>query len=279
VRKCWRGRAAFLGALLVPLGVAAQEAQDRTRIEFESVLPEVIQQRLATVKTNNSARQGELESLFREVGCGDLMEQRVSGSKEPNVICALPATGEGVIVVGAHFDAVFEGTGAVDDWSGAALLPSLYESLKTRPRRHRFLFIGFAGEERGLLGSTSYVRRLSKDDRAHTAAMVNLECLGLSPPSVWAFRADKHLLQAYVRVTSALNVPLKAVNVERVGDDDSHPFLNARVPVITIHSVTQETLSVLHSVRDQLPAINPDHYYAAYRLVAAYLAYLDSAVD
>jgi hypothetical protein len=40
--------------------------------------------------------------------------------------------------------------------------------------------------------------------------------------------------------------------------------------------VTQETLQVLHSSRDQLQAINQEYYYTAYRVVAAYLAYLDS---
>ncbi|HVV44189.1 MAG TPA: hypothetical protein VHC72_03265 [Bryobacteraceae bacterium] len=43
----------------------------------------------------------------------------------------------------------------MDDWSGTALLPSLYEALKLKSRHHTFLFIAFAGEEDGLIGSTS----------------------------------------------------------------------------------------------------------------------------
>ena len=60
-----------------------------------------------------------------------------------------------------------------------------------------------------------------------------------------------------------------------MGDDDSHPFLSAKIPVLTIHSLTQQTFGILHTGRDQLSAIHPDDYYAAYRLAATYLAFLD----
>ncbi len=52
-------------------------------------------------------------------------------------------------------------------------------------------------------------------------------------------------------------------------------FLSAHIPVITIHSVSQETLGILHSDRDNVDAIHFDDYYAAYKLTAYYLAYLD----
>ena len=234
----------------------------------------MVQQKLAE-------RRATLQRMFEEVGCeGErLSEQRVHHSKEPNLVCALPGDGAGDIVVGGHFDAADTGTGAVDDWSGAALLPSLYQSLKTLPRHHRFVFIGFAGEELGLEGSREYVKRLSREQKANIRAMVNLECLGLALPKVWQSRADKRLLTFYAQSAAALDLPVAGVNVERVGDDDSHAFLDAKVPVITIHSITQETFGILHSKRDNLSAIHPDEYYAAYRLAAAYLAYLDTALE
>ena len=64
--------------------------------------------------------------------------------------------------------------------------------------------------------------------------------------------------------------------MERVGDDDTHPFFAAHVPVISIHSITQNTLRILHSVDDRVKAIHLNNHYDAYRLVACYLAYLDS---
>ena len=69
------------------------------------------------------------------------------------MICALPGTSDKVIIVGAHFDHVPKGDGVADHWSGASLLPSLYEAIKKEPRRHSYIFIGFTDEEKGEVGS------------------------------------------------------------------------------------------------------------------------------
>jgi hypothetical protein len=42
--------------------------------------------------------------------------------------------------------------------------------------------------------------------------------------------------------------------------------------------LTQATLPILHSSRDQLSQIKEDDYYETYRLLSAYLAYLDTNV-
>ncbi|MEI9973000.1 MAG: hypothetical protein WDO73_13625 [Ignavibacteriota bacterium] len=58
-----------------------------------------------------------------------------------------------------------------------------------------------------------------------------------------------------------------------------HPFLNAGIPVLTIHSLTRETLPILHHASDRVDAVRPDDYYLSYRLAATYLAYLDSVLE
>jgi Zn-dependent M28 family amino/carboxypeptidase len=70
----------------------------------------------------------------------------------PNVIGTLPGSSDSVIVIGAHFDHVESGEGVVDHGSGAALLPSLFQSLNGEPRKHTIVFIVFAAEEQGLIG-------------------------------------------------------------------------------------------------------------------------------
>jgi hypothetical protein len=269
----------ILRTLFLSLATFSLNAQ-QARIQFEKLAPALIQQRLEMVPGTLAERRATIESLFREVGCDgeQLTNLKVPGSKEPDIICALPAAdpNASTIVVGGHYDHIPIGRGAVDDWSGSSLLPSLYQSLKSSPRNHRYLFIAFSGEEKGLLGSKEFVHRLSKPDRAATSAMVNLECLGLAPPEVWASRADKVLLQAYLQVTRALGVQAAGMNVDNYGDDDAHSFRDAKIPVLTIHSLTPETIGILHTSRDQLEAIHPEDYYTAYNLAATYLAYLDS---
>ena len=51
------------------------------------------------------------------------------------------------------------------------------------------------------------------------------------------------------------------------------------MPSITIHSITQESWPWLHTAKDQLTAIRMDEYYGSYRLLSAYLAYLDVTLD
>lgn len=250
-----------------------------TQVQFAQVAPELIRQRLEMVSRKQAERKSVLESLFAEAGCEHVAEEPVHGPKEPNIVCTLEGEGPQTIVVGGHYDFIDRGMGAVDDWSGAVLLPSLYQSLKAAHRRHRFEFVAFDWEESGLVGSRKFVDKLSREDRTNIRAMINLECLGMTPPEVWASRADKRLLDAYARVTRSLGFAVIGANVERVGDDDSHPFLNAGIPVLTIHSVTTETLHILHSPADNLQAIHADYYYAAYRIAATYLAYLDGVLD
>lgn len=269
-----------MAPLLAALACMAQSPEP-PKIVFDALAPATIQQRLEAVPRKLADRKATLESLFQQAGCdGDrFAEQPVPHSKAPNLVCTLPGETDSEIVVGGHLDSIELGMGAVDDWSGAALLPSLYQSLKSRPRRHRFVFVGFAAEEDGLVGSHHFVKQLGHDEIHRIHAMINLECLGVGPPEVWLSRADPRLRDAYAVVASILHVPTLGMNVDRVGDDDSHSFLNAGIPVLTMHSLKPETLPIIHHSSDKVSAIRPDDYYTAYRLAAAYLAYLDTTLD
>jgi Iap family predicted aminopeptidase len=238
----------------------------------------VVESRLKDFAAKNDEREAEINKLFAESGCRDsrLSEQTVRSKLPPNVICVLPGQTDEVIVVGAHTDKVEAGDGVVDNWSGASLLPSLYQSLDAEPRRHTYVFIGFTAEEQGLLGSDYYAHHLSPEQREKIAAMVNMDSLGVGPTKVWASHADKALLRALSETAARMKLPLAGVNVERVGSTDSESFAGFRIPRITIHSITQETWPILHSHRDRLSAVKMDDYYNSYLLIAGYLAYLDT---
>ncbi len=267
----------FIGLLLYSL-VPAQTA----RLEFRSLKPALIEERLGRFATRNAERAETLEAIFREAGCerDRLRTQAVKGTRVPNVICALPGETESTIVVGAHLDCRCEtGKGVVDNWSGAALLPSLFQSLGGRQLRHTMVFVGFSAEEEGLIGSRLYVKNLSPAERTPIRAMVNLDSLGLSPTKVAVSESDRKLVGLLARVAEAMKLPVTGVHVHQVGTDDARAFAEKRIPAISIHSLTQETLPVLHSLRDNPKAIQFDDYYQTYRLMAAYLVFLDTALE
>jgi len=266
--KKWIAFASLLASALLALG------QDR--LQFFPVERELVLKRVQAVPQKNESRAESIKGLFAEAGCANsVSEQKLTHSKYSNIICRLPGESDETIIVGAHYDKVAEGTGAIDNWTGAALLSSLYESLAKTKTRHTFLFIAFCEEETGLAGSEFYVSHMTKEDVARTKAMVNMDTLGLSSTKIWVHRADKSLVQALRAVAVALKLPASEVDVEEVGTTDSESFAPKHIPRITIHSVTQQTFAILHTRRDTLKELHPEEYYDTYRLLSAYLVYLD----
>jgi putative aminopeptidase FrvX len=250
-------------------------------LRFNPVPRAVVEARLGKYNGNDSQRAAALKQMFVEAGCDNqhLSEQPVKGSKLPNIICVQPGSSDKVIIVGAHFDHVTAGDGVVDNWSGASLLPSLYEVVKIEPRKHTYIFIGFTDEEKGEVGSRFYAHQMTKEQVTATDAMVNMDTLGLAPTEVWASHSDKHLTGTLVYLAKQMNLPISGVNVEQVGSTDSVQFAERKIPSITIHSLSQDTWNahILHTPKDKLSALRLDDYYETYRLLAAYLVLLDQS--
>jgi len=268
----------LFAAFLLSLALGAVAGTFR----YKPVSRDIIEARLQKYKGTDQQREAALKQLFSEAGCDDqhLSEQSVKGSKLPNVVCTLPGTSDKVIIVGAHYDHVPEGDGVVDNWSGASLLPSLYQAVKIDPRKHTYIFIGFTDEEKGEIGSHYYAREMTKEQVVATDAMVNMDTLGLAPTEVWVSHSDKNLTGALVSLAKQINVPVTGVSVDQVGSSDSVQFSERKIPSITIHSLTQEAwdAQILHTSKDKLSAIKLDDYYQTYKLLAAYLAFLDQTL-
>ena len=264
----------FLLCSFVPVCSAQQ-------VHYNAVPRETIESRLNKYGGKDSVREATLKQMFAESECDDqhLSEQPVKRSKLPNVICVLPGTSNKVIIVGAHFDHVSDGSGVVDNWSGASLLPSLYQALKDRPRKHTFIFISFTDEEKGEVGSHFYVDEMTKEQVAATDAMVNMDTLGLGPTEIWMSHSDKELVRMLGQVAKATNLPVTGMDVDKIGTTDSEQFAKRNIPRITLHSLTQYAwdTAVLHTRNDQISKINLRDYYQSYCLIAAYLAYIDEA--
>ncbi len=239
----------------------------------------MVESRLESYGGNDKKREATLKQMFVDAGCDEqhLSEQLVKGSHHPNVVCVLPGSSDRRIIVGAHFDHVSDGDGVVDNWSGASLLPSLFEAVKADPRKHTYIFIGFTDEEKGEIGSHFYAQKMTKDEIALTDVMVNMDTLGLGATEIWASHTDKRLNALITYVAKAMNLPLTGANVGNNLSSDSVQFEALKIPSTTIHSLTQETwdAGILHTSKDKFSVIKLDDYYQSYRLISAFLAALD----
>jgi hypothetical protein len=246
------------------------------QVEIHPIDRTIVESRLKSYLPNNADREAEIKKLFSDSGCKNITESPVP-KLPPNVICVMPGQTDQIILVGGHTDKVEEaGDGVVDNWSGSSLLPSLFQTLDGDPHHFTYMFIGFTGEEKGLLGSKYYLEHLAPAERAKIVAMVNIDTLGINSTKVWDNHADKRLVIALERTADGMHQPIEAVNLGGTASADSESFLPYGIPRITIHSITVDNWTILHSDRDKLSAINLDDYYNTYLLISGYLAYLDT---
>lgn len=276
-RQTLRWACMFRILCLLLSAIAVASAQDQ-KFEFRILDEGVLQQRLRLANPKNPERYKILKGMFAEAGCGDNVfhEQSVRGSKQPNMICGIAGTGADPrkIIVGAHFDST-GGDGIVDNWSGAVLLPVLFAFVAATHPHHEFEFVGFAAEEKELLGSQTYLKSIPKSDRHQIAAVIVMDSLGLSPTKCWINGSTPELVSYASRVAAALKLGFSGVNVDNVGTTDSAPFKDAHIPVLVIHSVTHETWSVINSKRDIWSAVSWKDYYDTHKLLSALVNYLD----
>lgn len=262
----------FLATILV-LPLSAQ------KITFDSIPPNDIEARLKKAPANNQARFDTLKGLFTEAGCKQLSEQEVKDGEQPNLICTLPGSGPATVVVGAHFDSGAKGEGIINNWAGAALLPALYRSLNSSPRKITFQFVGFSGKEKGLAGSKAYVKALTKEQQRAVKAMVDIDCVGMTGLRLIVNKSDKSLVNMFARVAASMKVPLTATEAEQGEAKDSFPFSGKRIPSIEIHSLGLDQTNVPNSEKDTMAAVNLDDYKATARVISGFLAFLDATAE
>ena len=245
------------------------------RVQFTPAEKSLVLERMKDIPGTNSGRAARLKELFSQAGCNgnSLYEQTVDGAESPNIICRLGATNASTVIVGGHYDLTSSPQRPLDNWSGAALLPALYQSLRERKRSHSYVFVAFADNGNSPTGAEFFARHLSRAELDHAEAMINVDALGLSPTKVWTAHSDKDLVHALIVMVYALKLPASQIDIAAVGNTDSDPFASRHIPQITIHSLTQQNV-----VTGATTQFRPNNYYDTYRLLCGYLAYLDQSL-
>ncbi len=196
----------------------------------------VVQQRLQQAPQTPDQRASTLQMMFEKAGCGkqNVEVQTVPEQPLPNVLCTLPGTEFGTILIAARLD--YDGRGEEGDigWGGVVMLPLLAESLISSTHRHTLVFAAFAGGN--MAGADWYWKNLSDAQRLEFRGMVDLDHLGRTAAG-YSTSANGAVLARLLPVASrALQFSPEPQAVPGVPDNDALRFQREHVPAITIFS-------------------------------------------
>jgi Zn-dependent M28 family amino/carboxypeptidase len=275
------GRAATLAALMLPTLVCApkragaqQAAATATAARLSTV--EQIKDDFAAVPCRDGERLAAVEALFEKAGApeSDVSVEKYKGVE--NLVVVKRGESDERIVVGAHYDKVSDGCGAVDNWTGIVAVSHLFRSLKDVPMKKTLVFVAFGKEERGLVGSHAMANAIGKERAAAYCAMVNIDSLGLAPPQVADNMSSRKLRDLAATLAKEMKMPFASAGIPGA-DSDSSSFMSKRIPAITIHGMSRDWHEILHSSRDQSSKVNAAHVYMGYRLALALITRVDES--
>jgi aminopeptidase YwaD len=252
---------------------------------------------LAPAGTDLAALQTEIDQALtpRSRALPDVkVRVRVALAREhgttANVVGLLPGTDparrDDVVVVGGHYDHLGRGSpfsldpahadeihpGADDNASGTAAVVGLAEAFaRAGGARRSLVFVAFAGEELGLLGSSHYVRQAPVPIE-QTVAMVNLDSVGrMQDHRLYAMGVDtgQGLRTLVEQAAAGLDATL-VLRGDGLGPSDHTAFLSRECPVVFFFTGTHGDY---HRPSDTADKINADGLRTvvavAYRLVRA----------
>lgn len=237
--------------------------------------PEQIKAEFDSVPCKNEERLSAAKALFEKIDAPAADTSIDKYKNVENLVVRKPGASQEIIVIGAHYDKVEAGCGAVDNWTGIVTLAQLYKSLKNVPLRKTILFVAFGKEEKGLVGSNAMVDAIGKDQVVQYCEMINIESFGFAVPQVVDNISSKRLGAFTAGLAKELKIPFNHASIAGA-DADSSSFLRKKIPAITLHGLNNDWTSILHSRNDQASKINPLSVYLGYRLVLALVGRLDS---
>jgi aminopeptidase YwaD len=277
-RKASEARALGAAALLIATGPLGAKDTAPVKISFDasfvdSGLPVLgISTQLAealfagqgfSLKELQERMNERREPASRPLGvratlAADVVQQRAQGL---NVVAMLPGSdparaGE-VVIVGAHYDHLGwggEGSGSMapdqhaihkgadDNASGTAAMLEIARRLIARPPARSVLFVAFAGEEEGLLGSTHFVQHLPVA-KEKVAAMINMDMVGRPKPGPALTLGGTGTASEWPGVLDAVNASHHfkiATNKSGFGASDHSSFYAAGIPVLFLFTGAHE---------------------------------------
>lgn len=219
-----------------------------------------------------------VKKLFVQMGAKDdeILIEKFNKDKISNIVLKKKGKTDETIVVGAHYDRVDDGCGAIDNWTGIVIMAHLFKSMNSLETNKSYIFVAFDQEEKGLLGSDAMTKAIPKENRKQYCSMVNFDSFGFAAPMSLRNASSSKMIS--LAEDLAVESKFKFVSVDIAGaDSDSTSFKKRDIPAITFSGLAGDWQNYLHSSNDKLEKINMKSVYLGYRFGLAYLAKLDAS--
>ena len=239
--------------------------------------PEQIKAEFDSVPCRDQDRLNAVKALFEKMGATPSEISIEKYKNVENVVIHKQGASPEIIVIGAHYDKVPEGCGAVDNWTGIVTLAHLYKSLRNATLQKTIVFVAFGKEEPGLLGSRAMVGTINKDQVVQYCEMINFDSLGLAGLQAADNLSSKKLASFAGEVAEDLRFAFSHSSIEGAGAD-SNSFIGKKIPSVTIHGLSTDWRNILHSRKDQPSRVNSVSVYLGYRLGLAMVSRLDKSL-
>ncbi|HEX8367069.1 MAG TPA: M20/M25/M40 family metallo-hydrolase [Pyrinomonadaceae bacterium] len=262
----------LLSALFLLFALTAvSRAQESAKIATEAEIKEDI---IANV-CKNDERLAAVKKLFGKMGATDADIKVEKIKNVENVIVTKKGKTEETVVVGAHYDKVSDGCGAIDNWTGIVILANLYRTIKDFSTQKTFVFAAFGKEELGLLGSKEMAEAIPQEKREQYCAMVNLDSFGFTYPQAMTNISDAKLINLAKETSKEMKIPFAEAVIENASSD-SASFRRQKIPAISIHGMSANWQQFLHGSRDKVENVNTQSVYIGYRYALNYLAKIEA---
>jgi Iap family predicted aminopeptidase len=259
--------------LFLPLFLVFQAITDVAQSQGKPIIstPEQFKEEFAQVPCKDADRLNAVKALFERLGAAatDITVEKFKNVE--NLIIRKPGATEDILIVGAHYDKVADGCGAIDNWTGIVAMAHLYKTIKEVPLKKTIWFVAFGKEEKGLIGSQAMTEAIKKEEVPKYCAMINIDSLGLAMPQVIKNLSSEKLTELCAAMAKKMDMPFTAGVVDNA-DADSSSFIKKKIPAVTITGLTKDWPSILHSSNDKSTKINEEAVYLGYRLALAVLA-------
>jgi Zn-dependent M28 family amino/carboxypeptidase len=257
--------------LLLAVDTPSTHSQD-VKVQISS--QEETAQDVAAVPCKDTERLEGVKALFIKMGAPSesILVDKSNGVE--NVVVRIPGKAQGTIIVGAHYDKVTDGCGALDNWTGIVALAHIYRTLKDMPMQKTITFVAFGKEEKGLLGSKAMAKTIQKEELGQYCAMINIDTLGMAAPQALENLSSKPLVDRVRAIAERMKIPFNKVTLDNALAD-SVPFKDKKIPAVTISAVGNGWEEILHSRNDQVAKVNGTSVYYGYRLALALAGELD----